>query len=103
MQKDQAECHIYAENALPPRTRAKGWIRRSTKVGLVLNIHVCHHEDRYSTEIQIRSLFQDSTASCVRIVNGVEKHVNQTTETIEDEEHRALEKAGAKARPRINQ
>ena len=30
--------------------------------------------------------FKDRTASCVRIVNGVEKYVTETTETIEDEE-----------------
>ena len=84
-----------------PRTRAQGWIRRNTKIGPVLNIHVCHHEDRESIEIQVRSLFQDRTASCVRIVNGVEKYVNETTETIEDEEHGALGKPIAKARPRM--
>ena len=39
-----------------PRTRARGWIRKNTKIGPVLNIHVCHHEDRYSIEIQVRSL-----------------------------------------------
>ena len=69
------------------KTRAKGWIRRSTKIGSVLNIHVCHHEDRHSIEIQVRSLFQDRTVSWVRIVNGIEKYVNETTETIQYEEH----------------
>ena len=84
--------HVCREYALPrndPRTRARGWIRRNTKIGPVLNIHVCHHEDRYSIENQVRSLFQDRTASWVRIVNGVEKYVTETTETSEDEEHRA--------------
>ena len=61
----------------------------------------CHQEDRYSIEIQVRSLFPDRTSSWVRIVNGVEKYVNETTETIEDEEHRALGKPIAKARPRM--
>ena len=51
--------------------------------------------------MQVRSLFQDRTASWVRIVNGVEKYVNETTETIEDEEHRGLVKPVAKARPRM--
>ena len=69
-----------------PRFQTRGWIRKNTKVGPVLNIHVCHHEDRYSIEMQVRSLFQDRTASWVRIVNGVEKYVNETTEHISDEE-----------------
>ena len=34
-------------------------------------------------------------------MNGVEKYINETTETIEDEEHRALGKPVAKARPRM--
>ena len=96
--------HFCREFSLPrsdPRTRARGWIRRNTKIGPVLNRHVCHHEDRYSIEIQVRSLFQDRTASWVRIVNGVEKYVTGTTETIEDEEHGALGQPIAKARPRM--
>ena len=84
-----------------PRTRARGWVRRNTKIDPVLNIHVCHHEDRYSVEIQVRSLFQDRIASWVRIVNGVEKYVTETTETIEDEQHRALGKPIAEARPQV--
>ena len=96
--------HLCREYTLPrsdPRTRARRWIRRNTKIGPVLNIHVCHHEDRYSVEIQVQSLFQDRTASWVRIVNGVEKYVTRTTETTEDEEHGASGKPIAKARPRM--
>ena len=44
---------------------------------------------------------QDRTASWVRIVNGVEKYVTETTETMEDEEHGALGKPIAKARPQM--
>ena len=52
--------HLCTECTLPrndQRTRARGWIRRNTKIGSVLNIHVCRHEDRWSIEIQVRSLF----------------------------------------------
>ena len=79
---------------------ARGWIRKNTKIGPVWNIHVCHHEDRYSIEIQVRSLFQDRT-SWVRNFNGIEKYVKETTETTEDEEHRASGKPIAKARLRM--
>ena len=79
----------------------RDWIRKNTKIGPVLNVYVCRHEDRYSIEIQVRSLFQDRTDSWVRIVNGIGKYVNETTETMDDEEHEALEKLIAKARPRM--
>ena len=75
--------HLCREYTLPPndlRTRARGWIRKNTKIDPVLNICVCYHEDRYGSEIQVRSLFQDRTASWVRIVYGVEKYVIETTE-----------------------
>ena len=94
-------CREYTMLRNDPRSRASCWIRQNTKIGPVLNIHVCHHEDRKSIEFQVRSLFQDRTATWVRIVNGVEKYVNETTETIEDDEHRALGKTIAKARPRM--
>ena len=58
--------HLCLEYMLPrndPRTRARGWIRRNTKIDPVLKTYVCHHEDRYSIEILVRSLFQDRTAS----------------------------------------
>ena len=84
-----------------PRTRARGWIRRNTKICPVVNTVVWHYEDRYSIEIQVQSLFQDRTASWVRIANGAEKYVTETTETIEDEQHRALGKPIAKAKPRM--
>ena len=69
--------------------------------GRVLDTHVCHHEDRERNEIQVRSLFQDKTAACVRIVNGVERYATETTETIEDEGHRVLGNSVAAARPRM--
>ena len=96
--------HLCSEKTLPrhnPRTRARGWIRRITKLGPVLNIHFCLHEDRKSIETQVRSLFQDRPASWVRIVNGVEKYVIETTETIEDEQHGAFGKPIAEARLRM--
>ena len=73
--------HYCREYTLPcnyPRYRARGWIRKNTKIGPVLNIHVYHHEDRYIIEIQVQSLIQDRTASWVRFVNGIEKYVNET-------------------------
>ena len=96
--------HLCREHTLlsnDPRTRARGWIRGNTKIDPVLNIHVRHHEDHHSIEIQVGSLFQDRTASWVRMVNGDEKYVTETTDTMEDEEHRASGNFNAEARPRM--
>ena len=59
------------------------------------------HQDRYGIECQVESLFQDRTASWVRIVNGTRKYETETTETIEDEEHRAAGRLVANARPQL--
>ena len=69
------------------------------RIGPVLNIKVCCRDDRYSFEVQVPSLFQDNSASWVRIVNGVDKYVTESMLT-KDEEDIALEKPIAEARPR---
>ena len=53
-------------------------------IGPVLNIKVCYHDDRYSIEVQIPSLFEDNTASWVRIVNGVGKYVTESMLTTKE-------------------
>ena len=86
MQKDRVESYICAENI---RCLVTIWDLEQ-EAGFVgiretaqsLNIHDCHHEDRYGFEIQVRFLFQDRTASWVRIVNGVEKIRNRDDRTI---------------------
>ena len=40
--------------------------------------HQIYHDDRYSAEVQVPSLFEDNTASWVRIVNGVDKYVTES-------------------------
>ena len=69
-------------------TRFGGW-----------NIKVCYHDDRYSIEVPIPSLFQDNTVSWVRIVNGVGKYVTESMLTTKEEDI-ASGKPIAKARPR---
>ena len=81
------------------KTRVKGWILKNTRIGPVMDIKVCRHEDRYSIDVQIPSLFQDRTASWVRIVNGVDMYVTESMLTKEEEE-KASGKPIAKARPR---
>ena len=80
-------------------TRVRRWIRKNTRIGPVLNIKVCHRDDRYSIEVQIPSLFEDKTVSWVRIANGVDKYVTESMLT-EKEEDTASWKPIAEARPR---
>ena len=59
---------------------------------------VCYHDDRYSIEVQIPSLFGDSSASWVGIVNGVDKNVTESMLTKKDKDIASV-KPIAKARP----
>ena len=60
---------------------------------------VCYHDERYSIEVQVPSLFQDNTVSWVRIVNGVDKYVTESMPTAKEEDIASV-KPIAKARPR---
>ena len=63
------------------KTRARGWILKNTIIGPVLDIKLCHRGDRYSIQVLVESLFQDRTASWVRIVNVVDKYVTESVLT----------------------
>ena len=66
----------------------------------VLDMKICRHEDRYSIEVLVESLFQDGTASWIRIVSGIDKYVTESMQT-KEEEHGASGRLVAKARPRL--
>ena len=94
--------HLYREYTMPrngKRTRKRGWILKNTRIGPVLNIKVCYHDDRYSIEVQIPSLFQNNPVSWVGIVNGVDKYVTESMLTTKEEDIVSV-KPIAKARPR---
>ena len=46
----------------------------------VLDVKLYPHEGRYCIDIMIESLFRDRTVSRVRIVNGINKYVTETSE-----------------------
>ena len=52
------------------------------KIGPVLNVKLYLHEGRYCIDIMIESLFEDRTISWVRIVNGFDEYVTETSEEI---------------------
>ena len=91
-------CREYTMPRYEKKTRAKGGILKNTRIGPVLDIQICRHKDRYCIDVLVESLFQDQTASWVRIVSGIDKYVTESME--KKEEHRALRPV-AKARPRL--
>ena len=94
--------HLCQEYTMPRNekgTRKRGGILKNTRIGPVLDIKVCHHEDQYTVEALVQSLFQDRTASWVRLVNGVDKYVTESLPT-KEEEDTASGIPKAKARPR---
>ena len=80
-------------------TRIRGWILKNTRIGPVLTLKVCYHDDPYCIEVQIPSPFQDNNVSGVRIVNGVDKHVTESMLTTKEEDIASV-KPIAEARPR---
>ena len=86
LKKDLRLCRQLVENTLkletsqhPDRER---WIRSDTKIGPVLDVKLYPHEGRYCIDIMIESLFKDRTVSWVRIVNGINIYVTETSEEI---------------------
>ena len=67
----------------------KGWIRRNTKMGPVLEVAICCLHGKYGVEIRIMSLSRDNTHSWVRISHGSNKFVmnlnNNKTEIPKDQ------------------
>ena len=80
----------------------RGWIRENMKISPVLDVKVCCHQGRYDIEIMIGSLFRDRTVAWVRIVNGINKDVTETSEEIPvaSVENRGTWKVVTKAKPR---
>ena len=57
------------ENSSEP----KGWIRRNTKIGPVLEVTTCYLQSIYGVEIRIESMNKDHSHSWVRISHGLNK------------------------------
>ena len=98
----QTSCREYTIPRSEDTSRVRGWIRGNTKIGPVLDVKVCYHKGRYGVEIMMESLLRDRTVSWVRIVNGINKYVTETSEEIlvASVENRGTGKRVAKAKPR---
>ena len=93
-------CREYTLLRSEEASRVRGWILGNTKIGLVLDVKVCFHRKSYG--IVVESLFRNRTVSWVRIVNGIDKYVTETSETMsfENVDHRVAGNSVAMAKPR---
>ena len=98
----KGSCREYTLPRSDQSSQVGGWIRGNTEIGPVLDVKVCYHQGSYGVEIMIESLFRDRTVSWVRIVNGINKYVTETSEEIPVASvgERSTGKPVAKARPR---
>ena len=89
-QKKEKRCNICAERIHNGSERKRDSYKRMDlqeyEIWAVFKIKVCSHDDRYSIEVLVPSLFEDQTASWVRIVNGVDTFVTESMQTKEEED-----------------
>ena len=97
-QQMQYVCREYTMPRNEKETRIRGWILK-IRGSAQSWTKVCYHDDRYSIEVQVPSLFQDNTVSWGRIVNGVDTYVTESMLTTKEVD-KASGKPIAKARPR---
>ena len=63
----------------------KGWIRRNTKIGPVLEVTTSYQQGKYGVEIRIESVNKDSSHSWVRISHGLKKLVTDLSNNKEND------------------
>ena len=66
-------------------TDPKGWIRRNTKIGPVLEVTTSYLQSKYGVEIRIESVNKDNSHSWVRIPNGLNKLVTDLSNKEDDD------------------
>ena len=83
---DSVACREYTlprdENSSEP----KGWIRRNTQIGPVLEVTTCYLQGKYGVEIRIESLNKDLSHSWVRISLGLNKSVTDLSNKEHDDD-----------------
>ena len=80
----QFDGHVACREYTLPRdnesSKPNGWIRGSTKIGLVLEVATSYHQRKHGVEIRIDSVSGDGSHSWIRISNGLNKIVRDLTE-----------------------
>ena len=76
-------------------TDLKGWIRRNTKIGPVLEVTTSYLQGKYGVEIKIESLDKNNSHSWVRISHGLNKLVTDLFDTEFDDNEQETSKTKA--------
>ena len=99
MKGSMSRVHLTSKRGIVPRKRVDPWKHENRPNS---GCEVWYHAGRYGVQIMIESLFPDRTVSWVRIVNGINKYVTETSEEIHitSVEKRGSRKPVAKAKPR---
>ena len=72
---DSVTCRDYTLPRDEYTSEPKGWIRRNTKIGPVLEVTTYCLQGKYGVEMRIMSLSEDNSHSWVRISHGLNKLV----------------------------
>ena len=64
----------------------KGWIRRNTKIGPVLEVTTSYLQDKHGVEIRIESVNKDNSHSWVRISHGLNRLVTDVIDREYDDD-----------------
>ena len=54
-----------------------GWIRGQTKIGPVRQVKVTYHSEQHGIEIQVKSMQNDGSLSCIVICRGMKRYVEK--------------------------
>ena len=86
LKKKDKRCNSYADNTPMPRnekSRVGGWILGNTKIGPVLDVKVCPHQERSGIEIMIESTRESPTQDPSLSMFGQPDHRQLPTGTTE--------------------
>ena len=72
---ESVACREYTFSRDGKSSDPKGWIRRNTKIGPVLEVTTSDLQGKYGVEIRIDSVNKDNSHSWVRISHGFNKLV----------------------------
>ena len=85
-------CREYTLPRDEKSTHPKGWIRRNTKIGPVLEVTTSYLQGKYGVKIRIASVNKDKSHSWVRISHGLNKLVSDLIDKeYDDNEQEASE------------
>ena len=82
---DSVACREYTLPRDEDLSEPKGWIKRNTKIGPVLEVATCCLQGKYGVEIRIKSVNKDNSHSWVRISHGLNNLVTNLNNKDQDD------------------